>query len=204
MTARIWFMAAAMALGGTETGFGQKHEVGLTMGTLVSQTRVLSGGKVESGRGTALQANYGLRLIGGDRAALFLETHLLASPQRKVTSALGTASTDYASLYLTPGARIKFAPNARFSPWVAVGGGYAQYENSLLNTAGGPNTAPRHEHHGAFAFGGGVDVMAFRWLSLRGEIRNFYGPGPDYGVSGRPAKQHNVVVVGGVVLKLGK
>lgn len=136
--------------------------------------------------------------------ALYVETHFLASPQRKVTSGIGTASTDYASLYLTPGARIKFAPNARFSPWVAIGGGYAQYKNSELNTAGGPNSAPRREHHGAFAFGGGVDVKALRWLSLRAEIRDFYGTGPDYGVSGSPMKQHNVVIGGGFVLRFGE
>jgi opacity protein-like surface antigen len=204
MTTRMWLAVAAITLGASETSFGQRQEVGLTMGTLVSQSRDLAGGRVESGSGTALQANYGLRLVGGDRVALYVETHFLASPQRKVTSGAGTASTDYASLYLTPGARIKFAPNARFSPWVAIGGGYAQYENSELNTAGGPNSAPRREHHGAFAFGGGVDVKALRWLSLRGEIRDFYGTGPDYGVSGSPMKQHNVVIGGGFVLRFGE
>jgi opacity protein-like surface antigen len=200
----MWLGAAAIALGLAGTAFGQKHEVGLTMGTLTPRSRDLSGVKVESGSGTALQANYGVRLMGGDRAALYLETHFLASPQRKVTSTAGAASTDYASLYLTPGARIRFAPKARVSPWVTVGAGYAQYENSERNTAGGPNSAPRHEHHGAFAFGGGVDVRTLRWLSLRAEIRDFYGRGPDYGVSTGPAKQHNVVIGGGLVLRFGK
>lgn len=126
MTTRMWLAAAAITLGAAGTSFGQRQEVGLTMGTLLSQSRDLSGGRVESGRGMALQANYGFRLIGGDRVALYAETHFLASPQRNVTSGVGTASTDYASLYVTPGARIKFAPNARFSPWVSIGGGYAQ------------------------------------------------------------------------------
>ena len=204
MTTRMWLLAAAMTLGGAPTSFGQSQEVGLTMGTLVSQSRDLSGAKIESGSGTALQANYGLRLMGAEKVALYLETHFLANPQRKVTSAVGSASTDYASLYLTPGARIKFAPKARFSPWLVIGGGYAQYENSKLNTAGGPNSAPRREHHGALAFGGGLDVKALRWLSLRGEIRDFYGSGPHYGVSGSPAKQHNVVIGGGFVLRFGE
>ena len=204
MTTRIWLAAAAVVFGAAETSFGQRQELGLTLGALLSQSRDLPGGRVESGSGMALQANYGLRLIGGNRAALYVETHFLANPQRKVTSGIGTASTDYASLYITPGARIKFAPNARISPWAAIGGGYAQYENSELNTAGRPSSAPRREHHGAFAFGGGVDVKVVRWLSLRAEIRDFYGAGPDYGVPESPRKQHNVVIGGGFVLRFGE
>lgn len=51
MTARMWLVAAAITLGATVTSFGQRQEVGLTMGTLVSQIRDLSGGRVENGRG---------------------------------------------------------------------------------------------------------------------------------------------------------
>lgn len=204
MTKTIWIAVAVCVLSATERSYAQGQELGLTLGALLSQNRSLSGGKVESGSGMALQANYGLRLIAGNKAALYFETHFLASPQRKVASGIGSASTDYASLYITPGARIKFAPNARISPWAAIGGGYAQYENSELNTAGRPNSAPRREHHGAFAFGGGVDAKVLRWLSLRGEIRDFYGTGPDYGVPGSPVRQHNVVIGGGFVLRFGE
>lgn len=204
MTSKTLVLAAAVMFLAAKPEFGQKQEVGLTLGSLLSQSKDLTGGKVESGSGMALQANYGLRVTGGDKAALYFETHFLASPQRKVTSAVATASTDYASLYITPGARIKFAPNGRISPWAAIGGGYAQYENSELNAAGRPNGAPRREHHGTLAFGGGVDVKVLRWLSLRGEIRDFYGTGPDYGVPGSPSKRHNVVIGGGFVLRFGE
>jgi opacity protein-like surface antigen len=204
MTSRICVLAAAAVLFAAKPGYGQKQELGLTLGSLLSQSRSLAGGSVDSGSGMALQANYGLRLIGGGKAVLYFETHFLASPQRKVTSAVAAASTDYASLYIAPGARIKFAPNARISPWAAIGGGYSQYENSELNAGGRPNAAPRREHHGTFAFGGGVDIKALRWLSLRGEIRDFYGTGPNYGAQGSPSKQHNVVVGGGFVLRFGE
>lgn len=176
-----------------------RHEAGLTLGRLRASER---GAGVTSGGGTALQANYGLRVAGNATVSVFAEVHLLASPQRLVTGP-AAATRDYASLYITPGVRVKFRGNARVQPYVAVGGGYANYEHSTTTLAGAANPAPRHSSHGVLGFGGGVDVPVWRWIGVRVEARDFYSASPVYNVSPGGGRQHNVVAGGGLVLRFG-
>jgi hypothetical protein len=114
------------------------------------------------------------------------------------------AIRDYASLYVTPGIRVKFGSGRRASPWVAAGGGWALYEHSLLDMAGRPSSAARRTSRGAFQFGGGVDVPIWRFVALRGEVRDFYTGSPSYTVGGLRGGQHNVVAGGGFVLRFGE
>jgi hypothetical protein len=186
-----------------QTAFGQKHEVGLTLGGLFPQDRGTAPNTVRLGGGTAMQANYGHRLIAG-RAAVYAEVHFLANPQRIVGSGNPAATRDVATIYVTPGIRVKFAPARPVSPYVAVGGGWAVYEQSLLRIDGAPNQAPREIHRGALDFGGGVDAKLWRWLGLRAEIRDFYTGSPAYNLPNLGGGQHNVVAGGGFVLKWGE
>jgi opacity protein-like surface antigen len=192
---KIVCLFAAM-LTAASLGAQSRHEVGLTLGRISGPDR----GVVSLGGGTALQANYGVRLAGGEKAALLGEVHFLANPQRVIASANRAATRDVASLYVTPGVRVKFLPTQRVSPWLAVGGGYALHEHSVLNIGGSANAAPRTASTGAFQFGGGVDAGLTRWLAVRFEVRDFVTGSPKYnaGVSG---SQHNVVTGGGVVLR---
>src|SRR5262245_34224932 len=106
--------------------FAEKHEIGLTLGGLFPQDRGTIPNSVRLGGGTALQANYGHRLING-RVALYGEVHFLANPQRLVGSGNPVSTRDIATIYVTPGIRVKFAPTRSFSPYLAVGGRYAVY-----------------------------------------------------------------------------
>jgi hypothetical protein len=187
----------------SQTAFAQKHEIGLTLGGLLPQDRGAAPNAIRLGGGTALQANYGYQLFGG-QTALYGEVHFLANPQRVVSSENPAATRDVATLYVTPGVRLKFARNAAVSPYVALGGGFAWYEQSFLRIDGGPNRAPRELHHGALDFGAGADVRFWRRIGLRGEIRDFYSGAPAYNLSGLGGRQHNVVAGGGFVLKWGE
>jgi len=187
----------------SQTAFGQKHEVGLTLGGLFPGDRGTAPNTVRLGGGTAMQANYGHRLIAG-RAAVYGEVHFLANPQRIVGSGNPASTRDVATIYVTPGIRVKLAPARPVSAYVAVGGGWAVYEQSLLRIDGAPNQAPRDIHRGAFDFGGGVDTKLWRWLGLRAEIRDFYTGSPAYNLPNLGGGQHNVVAGGGFVLKWGE
>lgn len=185
----------------------QQHELGLTLGRIAGPGRSLSAplqGRLGQGSGIALQANYGYRLIGGRIASLYLQTHLLANGQRVIRSVIPGASTDIATLYVTPGLRVKFAPGAMVSPWVEAGGGYALYEQSKLRIDGAPNDAGRFLHRGALEFGGGVDAKVWRFVALRLEARDFYTGNPGFNVPVRASGQHNLVVGGGFVLRFGR
>ena len=111
------------------------------------------------GSGIAYQVNYGRRLLESNTVALFGEINFVASPLRDVSSVVGTATHDFASLYVTPGIRLKFRPSSRISPYAAVGGGYADYEQSVKQIDGQPNQAPRELARGVFDFGADVDVQ---------------------------------------------
>src|SRR5687767_1041214 len=151
MTRPLMLLLAA----GTLTA--QPHELGLTLGRIAGADRTLTApnsGTLRQGNGTALQANYAYRLVRGNRASVYFQTHLLANGQRAFQSTAPAATTDVATLYVTPGLRIKFLPDGFVSPWAEVGGGYALYEQSKLRVDGAPNDAPRFLHRGAFEFGG--------------------------------------------------
>ena len=178
----------------------QKHEVGLTLGGFVPGSRSSPLGALSLSGGPGFQANYGYRLMDRTKVALFVETHFLANPLRDISSINRSATRDVATLYLTPGLRLKFAPRAKLSPYLVVGGGYALYEQSFQQISGQPNPAPRFTHRGVFDFGGGVDVKVWRFFSLRSEIRDFYSGSPGFNalVAGG---QHNVVAGGGFALR---
>lgn len=122
--------------------------------------------------------------------------HFLANPLREVDSTNQRVTKDFATLFVTPGVRLKLVPAKRTSPWFSIGGGYALYEHSTESLSGQLNPAPRHLHRGALQLGAGVDVKAWRWLGFRGEIRDFYTGNPAFNI--RPeGGQHNLVAGGG-------
>ena len=178
-----------------------KHEIGLTLGGLFGSQRSGGATRLDLGSGIALQANYGYRLLGNETAALYGEVHFLANPLREVSSSDRTLTRDAATIFLTPGLRVKFFPKRSVAPYLAAGGGWAVYEQSTTTLSGSPNPASRLVNHAAFDFGGGVDFKFWRFVGLRGEIRDFYAGGPSYNTTAIHGGQHNVVAGGGLVLK---
>jgi hypothetical protein len=93
---------------------------------------------------------------------------------------------------------LKFAPGFPVSPWAAVGGGLAHFSaNSGLRLLSGTDTT----NTGVFDFGGGLDMKVAPWVSVRGEVRDFYSGGLGFNLSNFNERQHNLVVTGGLVLR---
>lgn len=141
----------------------------------------------------AWQANYSVGIRKGEKASLFGEVHLLASPNRKNNLLNPLGSRDEAALFVTPGLRVSFAPKNRVSPFVAAGYGWGSYEQSALLQNGTPFPGSRTTNHGAVQFGGGMDVKTLEWLAFRGDLRNFYSGG-----------RHNPTASIGFQLRFGK
>lgn len=181
--------------------FGQ-HELGLTLGRISGPTRTSPAGALNLDSGIALQANYGYGFWSNRRVSLSAEVHFLANGQREVRSVNPAATRDVATLYVTPGVRVKFAPVSRLSPWVSGGAGYALYEQSFFRIDGVANAAPRFTHRGAIVFGGGVDFPLWHWIGGRAEIHNFYSGNPSLNAVLRSGGQHNVVIGGGILLRI--
>jgi opacity protein-like surface antigen len=193
----------ALMLFGSSGAMAQRHQLGLTMGRLSGPSRSSSAGDLQLDSGTALQANYGYRVLQKRRLAIVGEVHFLANGQREIASRNQTATRDVATLFVTPGVRIEFAPSGRVVPFVNVGGGYALYEQSYFRIDGASNQAPRFTHRPAFTFGGGADFAVWRWISLRVEARDFYTGNPSFNTTVSGGGLHNVVAGGGFVLSWG-
>jgi opacity protein-like surface antigen len=186
---------------GVIPAFGERHELGLLLGGFRPASRTLATStpaKAEFGTGKAFYANYGLRLMGGEKVAVLFEVPFAASPQHEITSESRTLTRDVATLYVTPGIRLKFRPKARISPYVATGGGLAWFQQSIKRLDGAPNGAPRNSVTGAYNFGGGADVRVWRKVSLRGEVRDFLSGNPAFNAPVQGSVQHNVLVAGGI------
>jgi opacity protein-like surface antigen len=177
-----------------------KNELSFGLGGIPGLSRSDSP-SLDAGSGVAFQVNYGRRFLDNSEVALYGEIDFIASPLRDVSSVAGTATHDFASLYVTPGIRLKFRPTSRISPYAVVGGGYADYEQSLARIDGGTNQASRELARGVFDFGAGVDVHVWRFVALRGEARDFYTGSPNYNIQSISGGQHNIVATGAFVLR---
>ncbi len=183
--------------------FGQKHEIGLTLGGLTSVDRLSTNSiPFTLGFGTALQADYEHRLLSAKAVSLYLGVHLLASPQRQITSPNHALTRDITSLYITPNLMVKLLPWKSIVPWASIGGGYGDYEQSTTVLNGAQNGAPRELSRGVLMYGGGVDFPIWRFVALRAEVRAFYTGNPAYNVPLSSA-QNNVSAGGGIVLRFG-
>ncbi len=178
-----------------------QNELGFTLGGIPSLSRSTSQETLDLGAGTAFGVNYGRRFVNGNKVALYGELNFLASPLRDVSSNNSSATKNFASLYLTPGIRVKFFPTSRISPYAVIGGGYADYEQSTIRLDGQTNPASRELARGVLDVGVGVDIHVWRWIALRGDARDFYTGAPAYNLASISGGQHNVAISGGFVLR---
>jgi hypothetical protein len=96
--------------------------------------------------------------------------------------------------------RLKILPSSRLSSWVAAGGGYALYEQSA-KLSNGQSTTNKFLSRGVFDFGGGLDYRLYRFIGLRGEVRDFLSGNPNLNVALSSSTQQNVVASGGISVR---
>ena len=179
----------------------QNQELTFSLGGIPGQTRSFQGsaGGAQISADRSFGINYGHRFLGAKIAALYGEIEFVAIPNRALTAATAAVPQNYAALYLTPGLRLKFLPASRLSPWVAIGGGYSLYQQSA-QLSNGQNTTNKFSNRGVFEYGGGLDYRLFRFVGLRGEVRDFFSGNPNLNVALSTSTQHNVVASGGLIL----
>jgi hypothetical protein len=181
----------------------QNQDLTFSLGGIPGQSRSFQNspsGSAQISADRSLGLNYGHRIIGAGVAALYSEIEFVALPNRNLTAASVTVPNSYATLYVAPGLRLKFLPGSRLSPWVAAGGGYALYEESAA-LSNGQRTTNRDLNRGVFDFGGGLDYKLFRFIGLRGEVRDFFTGNPNLNAALSSSTQHNVVASGGITLR---
>jgi hypothetical protein len=185
---------------------GRRNEVGLLLGGAVTPSLTIGSGpaNIEFGKGLTFQATYARHLLSFPSAQLSFEVPLLAAPSVDARSIGISTPSEYASLFITPGFRLKLAPQAPLSPWVSAGGGYARFREADQRQDGAPNVGRIGRNTGAVQFGGGVDIRTplniLFPISLRLEVRDVYSGKPTYNALTGGSFQHNVVFSGGFVV----
>lgn len=105
----------------------------------------------------------------------------------------GSAGDNSVEFY-TAGIRFMFPVLSRLSLYGALGGGGGSFSYPIIT----PGISPPHiqfnsSWHGVFDFGGGVDLRLNRFLSIRGEVRDFVSSS---GLGGASGPHHIVPLVG--------
>ena len=175
-----------------------RFDVGLLLGSTKATDE---GSALQFDRGTTYQATFAWRIWRAESVSLSVEVPFIASPAFTVITPGPSLPLEYASLYLTPGARVTFVPKAAVSFFGAVGGGYARYSESKLKANRTPNPNQRDTNAGALQFGGGIDVRGFGWLGFRGELRDVYTGARNFSIQTPGERVHNVIGSGGLVVR---
>ena len=191
--------AAAIVCARDARAGDQRFDVGLLLGS----TRATDeGSTLTFDRATTYQATFALDVWRGNAAKLSVEVPFIASPAFTVLTPGNALPLEYASLYITPAARVTLWPKAAVSVFGSIGGGYARYSESKLREDRSANPAQRDTNAGAFQYGGGVDIRGLGWLGFRGEVRDILTGARSFSVATPGPPVHNVVASGGLVIRL--
>lgn len=189
-------------LGGTVQA--QQNEIGLLVGRVEPSDRGLTSFiPVDAAlRGSvAYQISYANRLLDGGIAALYGEMVIVGAPNSKIRTTNLLIPDTYSSLFFTPGLRLKLLPAAGLSPFLVGGVGLGRYVGSEVGSTGQPIPGGRSNLTWAFSYGGGLDLRLLGPLALRLEVRDFLTGNPTFGPGFVDARQHNIFLGGGVVIR---
>jgi hypothetical protein len=150
------------------------------------------------GNAAAIEGNAAFRIASVPFFSAYVEVPVVGTLNSHVTTAGLTSPASYSALFVAPGLRLKFAPGFPVSPWVAVGGGLAHFSgSSRLRLLSGTDTT----NTSVFDYGGGLDVKIAPFLSIRGEVRDFYSGGLGFNLATFNERQHNIVATTGLVVR---
>jgi len=160
---------------------------------VVSASGIVTSASFNANSSAGFQINYARRLIPLPLGSLYLELPFVAGFDGSRSSALNLNTENYNTLYFTPGLKVKFAPGFPVSAYLAAGAGWGSFR--ATNTSATANKF-------AADLGGGVDFKVFPYISLRGEVRDYYTSSPTLDF---PAIYHgnvnNIVFSGGAVFR---
>jgi len=180
----------------------QNMDISIMFGGAHASGAVVAGpggsGTVTGSAGFTQQFSYAYQFTSTKIGSLYVETPLTFVFNVSGTFMGGSVGGSVSSLnrgayYFTPGVRYKIPTGTRISFYAALGGGPATY-NERDSVVNGQVTATNAtSFHPALDFGGGIDLRLARWLSLRGEARDFVSTA---GLGGTVGRNHGVFLFG--------
>ena len=202
---RFSIAIVALLIGFAANAGAQRNELSAIVGrTFVSDQGVKGVPSFDTnlrfGNGLSFEANLARRLKGGEGiAALTVEIPVVYNRDEDIHYSVNVVPRQYSAIFITPSLRANLLPEAPFSPWLSLGGGYGHFSEDSKLEFFGDNPGRTGTSTGVFQFGGGVDVRVWRWLGVRAQVRDFYSGVPHLNVDTGRSRQHNYLVGGGIV-----
>jgi len=183
----------------------EKNEIGGMIGRTFISDQGIKGASffdptIHFGKGLSFEGEYARRFLVTPIYSIAGEVPLMYNHDIDLNGgAYGFAvvPTDLKALFVTPAARVNLFPTTAVSPWVSLGAGFGHFSQSNTLVYGGTN--PGKSTTGFVLQGGlGLDVKAWRKLSIRGEVRDFWSGEPNFPLAPTgKSRQHNFFVGGG-------
>ena len=206
---RRFLAAALLALVAVSISAAQdekKNEVAGTVGRTFLSDQGVPGTSftVRSGKGLSFDISYARVLRRYKWGTLSAEVPFLWNPDEDLNYGLNQVPMDYSSMFLTPGARLRFLEGLGFQPWVSFGGGVGRFVASKQMVFFGPNTGHRIKTTSVLDGAVGLDIPLghrFQNAIFRFEARDNWSGVPPINVNTGKTRQHNLYVGGGVMFK---
>ena len=204
---RFWIavLSVACLLAASAVAQDEKNEIGGTIGRTFISDQGIKGATffdpiIHFGKGLSFEGEYAHRFLVTPIYAVSGEALLMYNHDIDLNAGMYGFSVvpgDMKSLFVTPAARVNLFPTTAVSPWVSLGAGFGHFSESSQLIYGGTNTGKSTT--GFVLQGGfGLDVKAWRKLSIRGEVRDFWSGEPDFPLAPTgKSRQHNFFVGGG-------
>ncbi len=201
MSHAIIFAVAIAALSLSHDARADESRLNIRL--LIGSTRATDeGGALTLNRGTTYQATFAFDVWRGRAGEAVARTAVHCFHLAFTVLTPGDAlPLEYASLYLTPAARVTFWPRAPVSVFGSIGAGYARYSESKLREDRGPNSGQRDTDAGGLGVRrrSGCPGHRLAGVSRRDSdhlpgARNFSVPTPG-------PRVHNVIASGGLVVR---
>jgi hypothetical protein len=198
-------LSVVMMLGVSAVAQSGKNEIGGILGRTFISDQGLKGATffdpvIHSGNGLSFNVEYGRRLFVAPIYSVSGEVIAMYNPDEDLNggaSRFAVVPSDYKQLFVTPAVRVNLFPTTAVSPWASFGGGFGHFSQGKVLDYGGTNPG-KSTTTGVIQGGIGLDVKAWRNLSIRFEARDFWSGVPDFPLASTgKSRQHNFFVGGG-------
>lgn len=186
---------AVLPGGAWAQGFLQNMDIYFMAGAATVKSQTVPGTSITLAKSTAFSSMVGVGYqvartkVGG----LWVEFFPMPSTFPHQRTNATPSKVELSTLIQAPGLRFMVPVHARISLYGAAGAGYGDFNYPVQGTGPGPFVKVNSVMHGVADFGGGADWRLGRWISIRGEVRDYV---TGRGLSGVAGRNHVLAFVG--------
>jgi opacity protein-like surface antigen len=173
----------------TAPSFAQSNELALTIGGYFPINS-----PVDASTAFSIGGSFAHRVISLPLLSAYVEVPVFATfdSTANAVSAIN-GKPKYSTLFVTPGLKLKLAPEFPISPYLVAGGGFVHFSKSNVITE-------QSTYSGTFDVGGGLDFKIAPFFSARGEVRDFYSGSPNV-TTNFNNREHQLITSLGLVFR---